>query len=380
MKYYSFFLLVFGNMLLSVKRVRSYFPHSNVKYLTFQSQTKFNTVGVVKTVKTYKINNNESFLSADERELFSLFREIVRDENINTTVRVAGGWVRDKLLGRLGKFDIDIALDNMTGQEFTVIMNQWFLFRGKKSFKVGIIRRNPEKSKHLETATVQIGCFSLDFVNLRCESYAETSRIPVMTIGTPLEDAIRRDLTINSLFYNIITNEIEDFTTQGISDLQQGLLRTPLDPLVTLVDDPLRVLRTVRFAARFQFSIITELYLAAQKKIVRDALESKVSRDRIKDEFFQMLSGENSARAIGILHALDLLTLVIKLPPVHTEVRQTIIDEEFKKRNRSAVGQSLGTIESYFRGQFHRRGVIRVYIFNVLKRTVQEDKNVRGMK
>jgi len=59
---------------------------------------------------------------------------------------------------------------------------------------------------------------------------------------------MRRDLTINSLFYNINTNEIEDLTKLGIDDLKNGIIRTPLEPLKTFVDDPLRVLRTIRFA------------------------------------------------------------------------------------------------------------------------------------
>jgi tRNA nucleotidyltransferase (CCA-adding enzyme) len=75
--------------------------------------------------------------------------------------------------------------------------------------------------------------------------------VPDVKIGTPLEDALRRDLTINSLFYNINKKEVEDFTGKGIEDLKHGIIRTPLDPLQTFLDDPLRILRTIRFATRF---------------------------------------------------------------------------------------------------------------------------------
>ena len=80
---------------------------------------------------------------------------------------------------------------------------------------VGVIKSNPDQSKHLETATLRVMGFELDFVNLRAEEYTDT-RIPVMRIGTALEDAMRRDLTINALFYNLNRRTVEDFTGQGI--------------------------------------------------------------------------------------------------------------------------------------------------------------------
>ena len=89
---------------------------------------------------------------------------------------------------------------------------------------------------------------SIDLVNLRSEEYGEDSRVPEIKIGTPEQDALRRDLTINSLFYNINTKQVEDFTKMGLADLNKGTARTPLEPLKTFMDDPLRVLRTVRFA------------------------------------------------------------------------------------------------------------------------------------
>ena len=132
-----------------------------------------------------------------------------------------------------------------------------------------MIKANSEKSKHLETATIKVEGVFIDLVNLRSEKYSEDSRVPVIEIGTPTEDAFRRDLTINSLFYNINEAKIEDFTQKGHSDLKAGIIRTPLDPLQTFLDDPLRVLRTVRFANRFEFSIVPEIISAAKDLKVR---------------------------------------------------------------------------------------------------------------
>ena len=86
-------------------------------------------------------------------------------------------------------------------------------------------------SKHLETATIKVEGQWIDLVNLRNEEYSQDSRVPTMQIGTPSEDAYRRDLTINSLFYNINEEKVEDFTGHGIADLRAGVCRTPLEPL-----------------------------------------------------------------------------------------------------------------------------------------------------
>jgi tRNA nucleotidyltransferase (CCA-adding enzyme) len=98
-----------------------------------------------------------------------------------------------------------------------------------------------------------------DFVGLRSETYTD-SRIPdQVQLGTPEEDALRRDLTINSLFYNVHTRQVEDYTGQGLSDLASKVARTPLPPKQTFEDDPLRILRCIRFASRFDLSVADEV-------------------------------------------------------------------------------------------------------------------------
>jgi len=133
-------------------------------------------------------------LSPAESRLFETMLAVVKDENLGTTLRVAGGWVRDKVLGHWsadGEVDIDIALDNLMGSDFAAMLNGWLAKRGRQVYNVGIISANPTKSKHLETATMRVGSFSIDFVNLRTEAYTDESRIPSMGIGSPEEDAMR---------------------------------------------------------------------------------------------------------------------------------------------------------------------------------------------
>lgn len=150
---------------------------------------------------------------------------------------------------------------------------------------VGRVAANPEQSKHLETGTTRIMGLECDFVGLRSETYTD-SRIPnevvsaghlssyqklssVQKLGTPLEDALRRDLTMNALFYNVSNQSIEDFTEMGLDDLETKIARTPLPPQQTFLDDPLRVLRTVRFASRFGLKIEDEVAAAAKDEDIQ---------------------------------------------------------------------------------------------------------------
>ena len=128
-----------------------------------------------------------------------------------------------------------------------------------------MIKANAEKSKHLETATIKVYGHEIDLVNLRSENYTEGSS----GLGAPLEDALARDLTFNSLFYNINEKKVEDFTGKGVDDLRDGVCRTPIQPEKTFVDDPVRVLRTIRFANRFEFTIDPELVEATKLPSVR---------------------------------------------------------------------------------------------------------------
>ena len=127
--------------------------------------------------------------------------------------------------------DIDIALDDMYGEEFAKLIDQHISQEGGQARGFGVIKANNEKSKHLETATIKVDGLDIDLVNLRSEKYTEDSRVPTMEMGTPLDDAMRRDLTFNSLFYNINEQKVEDFTGKGIEDLEEGICRTPLEPV-----------------------------------------------------------------------------------------------------------------------------------------------------
>ena len=216
-------------------------------------------------------------------------------------LRFTGGWVRDKILGHTSH-DIDIGIDNMTGHRFGTLMKQ-YLEQGDAQTKYGQgilggqakIDANPEKSKHLETITTKILGFEIDLVNLRKETYTEDSRNPTMEFGTPEEDAFRRDATVNALFYNLSSGEVEDFTGRGFHDMERQLIKTPLPPLQTFKDDPLRILRAIRFASRLGYEIATDDKEAMCNSIVKTALKAKISRERVGAEITKMLKGSETS-------------------------------------------------------------------------------------
>lgn len=234
-------------------------------------------------------------LTENEKSLFLKIKSL--STKLNLTPRVAGGWVRDKLL-HLETSDIDIVIDRMSGYDFVQALKAEYAGIGG----IGKIKVNPAKSKHLETAVAIVDNFSVDFLSLRSESYSG-SRIPVVSPAIASEDAFRRDVTVNALFYNLMSGEIEDFTGMGIRDLESKILRTPLNPKTTFCDDPLRILRVLRFSVKFNFAIEPATYNAMKSRNVKIFLETKVSNERIGKEIFKILECENAYD--GLLKIVD---------------------------------------------------------------------------
>eukprot|EP00164_Ancoracysta_twista_P003916 GFYU01005250.1.p1 GENE.GFYU01005250.1~~GFYU01005250.1.p1 ORF type:complete len:505 (+),score=125.49 GFYU01005250.1:140-1654(+) len=260
-------------------------------------------------------------LTQKEKDIFDLLKECISTRQLNTTLRVAGGWVRDKLLGN-DSSDIDIAIDTMMGSEFAEHINSYLKERGEDTHTIGVIKTNPDQSKHLETATMKLKDQWIDLVNLRSEEYTESSRIPTMRLGTPSEDAYRRDFTINTLFYNINQDIVEDFTERGLEDLEHGVIRTPLPPLETFLDDPLRVLRAIRFASRFEFTMMDDLQKAAGHTEVRTMLRTKISRERVGKELTGMLKN-NPTMAFGWMLEMGLYDCIFTRPDDDTTPAST---------------------------------------------------------
>jgi len=256
---------------------------------------------------SYELNTNnkinkEFSLTEKEKECFSIIMNILKKNNLTSTIcRVAGGWVRDKLLGKESD-DIDIALNDMKGSTLANLINEE-LYPGKN--KVGIIQQNVEKGKNLETATIKVCQTWIDLVNLRCEDKNK--------IGTPITDAERRDLSINSLFYNINEGKVEDFTNKGIHDLENGIIETPIDAEITFRDDPLRILRMLRFAIKYKFRIGFNInnYIEKNKEEIVKNFYDNISKERIEKELYKVFNMNNSSFAIAYLYSFNILDIIL---------------------------------------------------------------------
>ena len=169
---------------------------------------------------------------------------------------------------------------------------------GTAKFNLGDVSHNGQ----------DIGSMDIESVMPRSEKYTPGSRKPEVGYSSLAGDAERRDLTVNSMFKNVSTGEILDLTGKGKEDLKKGVIRTPLEPSQTFTDDPLRMLRVVRFYAKYGWNIPTYIVRALKKSA---SMLNNISAERIQDELNKMLLSPNPDKAIKLLKVTDLLQYVI---------------------------------------------------------------------
>lgn len=207
---------------------------------------------------------------------------------------LVGGYVRDALLGLPLPEDVDIVLET----DALELANYLYEHR--------ISRIAPVTYPRFGTALVIIGESKVELATARRESYPRESRKPLVEPATLREDALRRDFTINAILKNLHTEEVCDILGMGLQDLDQRLLRTPQEPAKTFSEDPLRMLRAVRFRHRFGLKPVSGLWGAIRSEAQRLSI---ISMERIRDEFTKMLCQESAAAAMQDLLDLGLLEL-----------------------------------------------------------------------
>jgi len=268
------------------------------------------------------MNFSKLIVKNQEYLIFDILLKVVELKTPETKLYAVGGWVRDSLLG-IESNDIDIAISNMSGLNFANLVVEYLKENDLLTKTPIVIKANPDQSKHLETAMLEINGLCIDFVNFRKETYTD-SRIPVIELGTIEEDASRRDLTINALFYNLHTESIEDYVG-GLQDLYDSIAKTPIDPKQTFIDDPLRIYRCIRFATKYKLSVDLNIIKTIKNINVIEALGNKISPERIFKEVggYLLPSGEwksgffsidypSSADALELLNNMDLLYILFE--------------------------------------------------------------------
>ncbi|MBC7616926.1 MAG: HD domain-containing protein [Pedobacter sp.] len=247
-------------------------------------------------------------------------------EQTKTEVFVIGGFVRDLFLNRPSK-DIDI-----------LVIGNGIAFAEEVGLK---LKAKVAVFKNFGTAMLKYGDLEIEFVGARKESYRADSRKPIVENGTLADDQLRRDFTINALAISlnkINYGEVVD-PFDGLTDLNQQLIRTPLDPTITFSDDPLRMMRAIRFATQLNFEIDQQSLEAI--KIQKERI-SIVSKERITDELNKIILAKTPS--IGFKHLFDTGLLHLIFPQMAALYGVEIIKGKGHKDNFYHTLQVLDNI------------------------------------
>jgi tRNA nucleotidyltransferase (CCA-adding enzyme) len=232
-----------------------------------------------------------------ENKIFKIISQAAQELNLDCYV--IGGFVRDILLDRNHKKDIDIVAVG-SGIELALKVSE--LLSNKPKVQV---------FKNYGTAMLRYKEMDIEFVGARKESYTHDSRNPLVENGTLKDDQERRDFTINAMAFSLNSDNFGDLVDpfNGVTDLENKLLKTPLDPDITYSDDPLRMMRAIRFATQLNFEIENESLSSIAKN--KDRINI-ISGERIVDELNKILSSEKPS--IGFLHLYQTGLLDLILP------------------------------------------------------------------
>lgn len=234
--------------------------------------------------------------------VLNLLRDATRGTDYEGKLYLVGGLLRDRFLGQTHGCDLDLVLEGDA-----VALAHFLHARG-------VSHHFPVTYPRFGTAMLHVGGdeasegSAVELVSARAESYQPDSRKPEVRQSTLREDVLRRDFTLNTLLENLHTGEVLDLTGRAWDDLRAGILRTPLQPRVTFFDDPLRMLRAVRFAARFAFTIEASAWAAIEAEAER-LRPPAIANERIREEFIKIarLSGARFRRGMELLLESGLL-------------------------------------------------------------------------
>jgi putative nucleotidyltransferase with HDIG domain len=261
-------------------------------------------------------------IKCTEKELLVLNKIARAAEELAVETYLIGGFVRDKILERSTK-DADIvcvgdgiALAEATARYFNPVPQvNYFKNFGTAHIKVNLSNNNDTSQVSMGGDPIAIGleeagtAFDIEFVGARKESYRFDSRKPAVLPGTIADDQLRRDFTINALAISLNNGDfgklIDPF--DGINDLKNKIIKTPLDPAQTFSDDPLRMMRGIRFATQLNFFIEEKTLQAISDNAERIKI---ISQERITDELNKIVSSPKPSIGFDLLYKTGLLEII----------------------------------------------------------------------
>ena len=232
------------------------------------------------------INNN----------LFKVISKCVNEDGIECYL--IGGYVRDLVIGLKKPKDIDIMV---VGDGIEMAKKVCKILNPKVKIKI---------YKNFRTAAFKYKNFDIEFVGARKESYKNSSRNPIVEIGTLNDDLNRRDFTINTIAIGLNSSNWGEILDKfnGLNDIENKLIRTPLDPVKTFSDDPLRMLRGIRFSCQLEFNLHSDLLNSISSEKNRIKI---ISRERTSEELNKILMTNKPSIGFKILDETGLLKIIL---------------------------------------------------------------------
>lgn len=227
-------------------------------------------------------------------QIFKMIGELA--DALSMEVYVIGGYVRDRFLNK-DSHDIDFVVLGDAPQFARKLADSWNV-------------ENIVVYENFGTAMIPYHGYILEFVTARAESYNVDSRNPVVQKADLKTDVMRRDFTVNTLAFGLNKNNFGQLVDLlgGKTDLENKILKTPLDPVQTFFDDPLRIMRVIRFSAQLGFEIDPVVYQAIFKVVDRLKI---ISVERISEEFFKIMSSDRPSLGLNLLKETGILKVIL---------------------------------------------------------------------
>ena len=297
-----------------------------------------------------------------DHKIFQIVSETAAEQGVRAFV--IGGYVRDCFLGRPSK-DIDIVVE---GSGIAIA-----------EAVAGKVHTNVSVFKNFGTAMLRYKGIEVEFVGARKESYNRNSRKPIVEDGTLEDDQLRRDFTINAMAFSLQKDDFGALVDPfgGIRDLAAGIIRTPLDPDTTYSDDPLRMVRAVRFATKLstpelEFKIVQESKDSIRRNLHRMVI---LSKERIVEELNKILVTSRPSMGFRLLDEVGLLDHI--LPQLCKLKGVESIDGKGHKENFSHTLEVLDNVARY-EEEGIVAGVLKDYVFEdgVVVEKIRTETNV----